>query len=125
MYSEETKVLLGFEPSGLFEKVILAPWIGVPRTSPVETDEVETGVELIVRSGLLVVVVVVGASVVLGILGIFIFGIWNCAAAGWVRNETTATAATSVSDNLRIRFLSIREQDSAGKHVFVLVFLWV
>ena len=124
MYSEEAKVLLGFEPSGLFEKVILAPWIGVPRTSPVVADEAETGVELIVRSGLLVVVVG-GASVVLGILGIFIFGIWNCAAAGWVRNETTATAAISVSDNLGIRFLSIWEQDSAGKHVFVLVFLWV
>src|SRR6187397_2569511 len=105
MYSEEAKVLLGFEPSGLFEKVILAPWIGVPRTSPVVTDEVETGVELTVRSGLLVVVV--GASVVLGILGIFIFGIWNCAAAGWVRNDARATAAISVSDNLGIRFLSI------------------
>ena len=76
MYSEEAKVVLGFDPSGLFEKVILAPEIGVPRTSPVETDEVETGFELTLRSGLLVGVVV-GASVVLGILGIFIFGIWN------------------------------------------------
>src|SRR5215213_9869994 len=124
MYSEEAKVLLGFEPSGLFEKVILAPWIGVPRTSPVVADEVETGVELIVRSGLLVVVVVV-VSVVLGILGIFIFGSWNCAAAGWVRNDATAKAVNSKSGNLRISFLSIWEQDSAGKHVLVLVFLWV
>src|SRR5687768_713927 len=122
MFSDEANVVFGFEPSGLLEKMILAPWIGTPRAPLFEAGDVETGFELSVRSGLLVVV---GASVVLGTLGIFNFGIVNCPAAGWVTTDATAMAAISINDNLRIRFLSIWEQDSANKHHCVLVFLWV
>ena len=101
MYSEEVKLVFGFDPSGLFEKVIFAPDIGVPRTlvSPLELeDESEFEVTGSALVGVLVVFGFAGASV-LGIFGILIFGSVNWATAGWLTNEVTAIAAIRISDD--------------------------
>ena len=99
MNSEEAKLVFGFEPSGLFEKVILAPATGTPRTLPVEADDVETEVGLTGRSGLLGVA---GTSF-FGIFGNCIFGIeGNCPATGWLEKAAMAIAAISNKDDLHI-----------------------
>ena len=98
MFSDDVKLVFGFEPSGLFEKIILAPEIGTPRTlaflgaASVDVSEVEvTDSEL---------VEVAGASF-LGVFGTLIFGIVivNWPIAGTVRNEATAIAAISIRDD--------------------------
>ena len=94
------KVVLGFEPSALFEKVILAPGIGTPRALLIAGEE---GLELGV-SGLFGCVVVS----VFGILGILIFGILNWAAAGTATKAAEAIAVISITDNLRIIFSPVR-----------------
>src|SRR6185436_7163207 len=106
MYSEDVKVVFGFEPSGLFENVIFAPGIGLPRTSSLEAADDDSDVRLI-GSALFVVeveLVGVGAGVsFLVILGSVIFGIdGNCPAADWATNDATATAAISMNDDLAI-----------------------
>jgi hypothetical protein len=96
MYSEDVKVVFGFEPSGLFENVILAPEIGTPRTlSPLGPCDDESEFEGVTGS---VFVGVAGASF-LGTFGILIFGIENCAVAGAAKNEVTAMAAIRISDD--------------------------
>src|SRR6187431_1868148 len=105
MNSDELKLVFGFEPSGLLEKVILAPARGLPRTSPSWTgdDELEVG---LTGSGLLVV----GAEVVgisfLVIFGRVIFG--NCPAVDWAKNDATAKAAISINDVLAINTLLVK-----------------
>ena len=105
MYSEEAKPVLGFEPSGFDEKVIFAPEIGTPRTLPSPRacdDESEfegfddASVFEVAGS---VLFGVAGASVVLGIFGILIFGIGNCPTAGSAKNDPTAIAAIRISDD--------------------------
>src|SRR5215217_1355558 len=106
MYSEELKLVFGFEPSGLLEKVILAPGTGIPRTlSPrrPSDDESEFEVTGLALFGLAVseLVGVAGESA-LGIFGILIFGSGNCPIAGWVRNGVIAIAAIRIRDDLFI-----------------------
>jgi len=97
MYSDELKLLFGFEPSGLFEKVIFAPEIGAPRTlSSRWPGDDESEFEVV--TGLSVVVGLAGASF-LGIFGILIFGIVNWATAGAAKKEAIAIAAIRISDD--------------------------
>src|SRR6186997_2159775 len=101
MYSEEVKLVFGFEPSGLFENVILAPEMGVPRTlvsPPALDDESEFEVTVSVLFGAFVVLGLAGASV-FGIFGILIFGSINWPIAGSMRNEVIAIAAIRKSDD--------------------------
>ena len=102
MFSAEVKVVLGFEPSGLLEKIIFAPWIGTPRTVAdfAVDDEFEDGLDVL--SGLFGVE---GASF-LGIVGIFIFGMLNCPDAVSVKNDAMTIAATNVKDNLGMKISS-------------------
>ena len=100
MYSEEVKLVFGFDPSGLFEKVIFAPGIGIPRTSPPEVGDDASELRT-PGSG---VFEVTGASV-LTILGNLIFG--NCPVAGWVNNDATNKAAISINDDLIINTLLV------------------
>ena len=98
MNSEELKLVFGFEPSGLLEKVTLAPGIGFPRTSPSGTSEGESEVRL-TGSGSFAGA---GASF-LNIFGKVIFeSEGNCPDADWVKNDATAIVAISNKDNLHI-----------------------
>jgi hypothetical protein len=98
-------VVFGFEPSGLFEKIILAPEIGTPRTpAPFAPREDESEFEGIDESGFEVsepVFVGVAGVSFLGTFGTLTFGIVivNWLIAGWVRNEVTAMAAIRISDD--------------------------
>ena len=95
MFSEDVKLVFGFEPSGLLEKVIRAPGIGTPRTLlPRGLSDDESELEGVVES---VLVGFAGWSV-LGIFGILIFGIGNWAIAGAARNEVIAIAAIRIRD---------------------------
>jgi hypothetical protein len=99
MFSADVKVVFGFDPSGLLEKVILAPAIGTPRTvSFPRADDDESEFDVVTGS---VLFGVEGASVVLGAFGTLIFGIVivNCPTAGCVRNEVTAMAAIRIRDD--------------------------
>src|SRR4051812_32701718 len=97
MYSEEAKLVFGLDPSGLFEKVILAPEIGFPRASPpTRTGSDESEVEITVSG----VFVVTGESF-LGSFGIVTL-IGNCPTAGSVKNEASAIAAISKNEDLTI-----------------------
>src|SRR5215204_5447885 len=101
MYSEEVKVVLGFEPSGLLEKLIFAPGIGTPRTplsSLLRDSEGESEFEVLGLFVVLGLLEVAGASV-LGIFGILIFGSGNWAFAGRVKNKPSAKAAIRTSDD--------------------------
>jgi hypothetical protein len=96
MYSDELKLVFGFEPSGLFENVILAPGIGIPRTllsSPRGCDE-ESESEVTGVSAEVVVVVSV-----LMIFGILILGSGNWPNVGSARKDPTAMAAIRISDD--------------------------
>jgi hypothetical protein len=111
MFSEEVNVVFGFEPSGLLEKIILAPEIGTPRSlTPPRVCVDESGLEVVV-TGLSVSVVVGGASF-LGTFGTLIFGtvIVNWPIAGSVRNEVIAMAAIRIRDlviNTLLKSLSV------------------
>jgi hypothetical protein len=107
MFSDEAKLVLGAEPSGLFEKVIRAPWIGIPR-APLFT-VVLAGLELGVSELLGCEVVSVFVT-----FGIFIFGILNCAVAVAVKNEADAIAAISTTDNFRIIVSPVRLRTCFG-----------
>jgi hypothetical protein len=98
MFSADVKLVFGFEPSGLFERVIFAPLIGMPRTLlfAAGDDELEFGFA--------------GESELFGcddvsvfvIFGTFILGILNCAVAGTAAHEAVTIAAISVRENLRM-----------------------
>lgn len=90
-------MVLGFEPSGLFEKVILAPRIGTPRTLPAPEAGDDESEEDVIGSGLSGV----GVASVFGTFGTLIFGIVivNWPVAGWVRNKANARAAITMSDD--------------------------
>src|SRR5688572_17855291 len=97
MYSEEVKLVLGLDPSGLFEKVIVAPRIGTPRTLSARTGEGEsdveaTGAEL---SG------VAGVSF-LTIFGTLIFGSVNCPIAGSASDKVSAITAMRINDDVLV-----------------------
>ena len=98
MNSEELKLVFGFEPSGLLEKVTLAPGIGFPRTSPSGTSEDESEVRLT-------------GSGSFGVAGVSFFTIFgncifgsdgNCPDADWAKIDATAIVAISNKDNLHI-----------------------
>ena len=113
MNSEDVKVVFGLEPSGLFEKVILAPGIGIPRTfPPLEPADDMPEFEVTGESGLEVtgsgLFGVAGASF-FGIFGTLTFGIVivNWPIAGSAKNKPTATATIRISvDDLFIKFSS-------------------
>jgi hypothetical protein len=91
------KVVFGFEPSGLLEKIILAPEIGTPRTlPPLRAPDGESELEG-PGSGL----VGLGVASALGTFGTLIFGIVivNCPIAGWVTNNPAAIAAIRKSED--------------------------
>jgi hypothetical protein len=115
MFSEDVKLVFGFDPSGLFEKVILAPEIGTPRilSPPRACDDDESEV-VVTGSGLFGVV---GASVVLGAFGTLIFGIVivNCPIAGCVRNEVNAMAAIRIRDDLVIKNILLKTFNLGGQ----------
>jgi hypothetical protein len=115
MFSEELKLVFGFDPSGLFEKVILAPEIGTPRTSPpVRGDDDDSELEMAPGSDVVVVLLAGGSSFF--IFGTLIFGtvIVNCPIAGCVRNEVTAITA-----------IRIRDDDLVIKNILLKTFTWV
>jgi len=97
MYSEDVNIVFGFEPSGLFEKVIFAPAIGIPRVPSSRTleDAPELGSPSVPCS---VGVAVAGVSAFVT-FGIVIFGRdGNCPAAGSIKNDAIATAAIRIND---------------------------
>jgi len=96
MFSAEVKVVFGFEPSGLLEKINFAPEIGTPRTvSSRRAGDDESELE-VAGSELLGVA---GASGLVT-FGTLIFGIeGNCPIAGWERNEVTAITAITINDD--------------------------
>jgi hypothetical protein len=101
MVSDEVKLVFGFEPSGLFENVILAPAMGTPRAPSSAAGDDESDVAA-PRSELL------GGSAgsVLVIFGIVIFGSdGNCPTAGMVKSDAAATAAMSTNTDLAIKIL--------------------
>jgi hypothetical protein len=99
MFSDDVKLVFGFEPSGLLEKMILAPRIGTPRTLPPRglSDEDDES-ELEVPGS---VFVEVGGVSFFSALGTLIFGIVivNCPIAGKVNNDATAIVAITMSDD--------------------------
>src|SRR5215204_4842405 len=97
MFSAEVKVALGFDPSGLFEKVIVAPRIGTPRTSAARAGEDRSDVEVTGSelSG-------VAAVSFLTIFGTLIFGTENCPIAGTARIEVAAMTAVRTNDEVLV-----------------------
>src|SRR5688500_20096880 len=97
MFSEEVKVVFGLDPSGLFEKIILAPGIGTPRTFLLPRGSDAMSEFDVPGSGLFGEA---GASFLV-VFGTLIFGIVivNWPIAGTVRNEATAIAAISIRDD--------------------------
>ena len=96
-------MVFGFEPSGLLEKVIYAPGIGIPRTLPRGCDD-ESEFEItdesefeVPGSGLFGVA---GASF-FGTFGTLTFGIVivNCPIAGRVKNDANARTAIRIRDD--------------------------
>ena len=106
MYSDEAKLVFGFEPSAAFEKVILAPPIGLPRTLLSEVaDDADDADGTDDSDVALPASVLVGAGVVsfFGIFGSVTFGSeGNCPIAGSVKNDATAIAAISTNVDLII-----------------------
>jgi hypothetical protein len=98
MFSAEVNVVFGFEPSGLAEKIILAPGIGTPRTLTLRACDDESEFDVV---GLSVLVGVAGVSF-FTIFGTLIFGSVNCPIAGTVRKEVTAITAARISDEFRV-----------------------
>src|SRR6187549_3226753 len=100
MFSAEVKVVFGFDPSGLFDKMIRAPWIGRPRTpSPPDCGDDEPEDELgsvVPESSSL------GAGVGsdLGTFGTLIFGMVMviCPATGSIKNDASAMTAIRVNN---------------------------
>src|SRR5688572_29854484 len=97
MFSEEVNVVFGLDPSGLFEKIILAPGIGTPRTLLFGRGSGGISGFDLPGFGLFGK----GGAFFLVVFGTLIFGIVivNWPIAGTVRNEATAIAAISIRDD--------------------------